>query len=622
MTDRVIVYDSALPQSTDILQTNKFAMIGLAVQAAAALGTNTVVNGLSCTPTSPTANLFVNVAPGSIYSMIQVDATAYGDLGIDTNTVMKQGILYTALALQITPPSTAGYSQVYLVQAEYVDQDTGTAVLPYFNANNPSQPFTGPGNSGSTSQFTIRQGLCNISLVAGIAMPTGTQVTPAPLFGNTGLFAVTVANGQTQITAPNIVTLTTAPFFPSLPAVPPGVQQNAWTYAIDTGTLNAMAATVWPIPAALVPGLVVQVKAANTNTSTVTLNVNGLGVTPVHRATGATLSAGDITIGQVVAFMYDGASWQILNFTGATSGSITNNFNSYAVPYAAATGTANALLATFSPSVGSLFAGLIVLVKASLSSTGAATITPLALATTPILENGLPLLPSAIVAGELLVLCYDGANFQKINCRNQVFAFNSSSPPASDIPMQIGDILTVTFSAVTSVPLKVASVPGIYDIEVVVTSQTGGGITDMDPYLWPNNVNTSGPHVFTTWVTENLSVGGGSGIFGSPITQSWDQSAYPSDPNLGTFNFDFFGDNLNSMPPGWNVAPMTFKMVCSTFTNAKMVRFWGGIQAGPAMGFCIWNDTSTTWTSLGTIKMGDDGAYASITGVATVRRLA
>ncbi|WBO58530.1 hypothetical protein GT370_15330 [Acidocella sp. MX-AZ03] len=51
--DRNIVYPGSIPLDSDILSTNRNAMVGLAALSAATLGTGTVVDGLACTPTVP-----------------------------------------------------------------------------------------------------------------------------------------------------------------------------------------------------------------------------------------------------------------------------------------------------------------------------------------------------------------------------------------------------------------------------------------------------------------------------------------------------------------------------------------------------------------------------------------
>ena len=208
--DRQFAYAGAIPQNTDVLSTNKNVLYGLGHIIQAALGTGTSVVGLvGAQSTIP--DLHISIGPGAIYSSQTVDATAYGDLGTDANTVMKQGILKAAQTLTLTPPGTSGYSQVYLVEATYSDTDGGATVLPYYNSSNPSAPYAGPANAG-TSNFTVRQGLCTIALKAGTAAPTGSQVTPSTDAGYVPLYTITLVNGQTAITTAQIILAVGAPF--------------------------------------------------------------------------------------------------------------------------------------------------------------------------------------------------------------------------------------------------------------------------------------------------------------------------------------------------------------------------------------------------------------------------
>ena len=110
--------------------------------------------------------------------MDPTDAAAYADLGTDNNSIMKQGILAAPQVLTITPPSTSGFSQNYLVQVSLTDVDAGSQVLSFYNSANPSQPYAGPANSG-TSSYTVRQCNCNVALKPGIAATTGTQTVIA-----------------------------------------------------------------------------------------------------------------------------------------------------------------------------------------------------------------------------------------------------------------------------------------------------------------------------------------------------------------------------------------------------------------------------------------------------------
>jgi hypothetical protein len=236
--DRSIVYPQEQGRSTDFLFAQRAAMIGLSKLAAALLGASTCVNGLACTATSP-ASLDVNIAQGEIYSMADVDASSYGVLPADTSDIiLKQGISMATTTLACPAPATTGYSINYLIEAIYQDSDTNNVVLPYFNSANPSQPFTGQSNSGAP-QPTQRQGLCVLAVKAGAAAPSGTQTTPAPDAGYTGLWVVTVANGQTAIASGNIAQYPGAPFLTvnlgniltGLPGYAQLAAAQAWTAA-------------------------------------------------------------------------------------------------------------------------------------------------------------------------------------------------------------------------------------------------------------------------------------------------------------------------------------------------------------------------------------------------------
>lgn len=212
--DRPFVYPGEIPRTADILGGFKSALYGVGHMARAAFGSATCVSGLQIAASGP-PSLTVSIGLGSIYTEQQVDASAYGTLGLDTNSLVKQGILPAPTTLTITPPGTAGYSQIYLVEAIYNNQDTGAATLPYYNSANPAVPLSGPANSGA-AQYTNRQGVCVISLKAGTAGPTGSQAAPTPDAGYVGLWLITVANGQTTITSANWTIYPGAPFIPNL----------------------------------------------------------------------------------------------------------------------------------------------------------------------------------------------------------------------------------------------------------------------------------------------------------------------------------------------------------------------------------------------------------------------
>ena len=59
------------------------------------------------------------------------------------------------LHFQLQSPVNSGYSVNYLIQACLQESDQDPMVLPYYNASNPSQPYSGPTNSG-LPQATLR----------------------------------------------------------------------------------------------------------------------------------------------------------------------------------------------------------------------------------------------------------------------------------------------------------------------------------------------------------------------------------------------------------------------------------------------------------------------------------
>lgn len=200
MSERPIVYPLEGVADTDLLRGWKADMIGLGWLAQALLGTTTLCSGLGCTPGT---GLSVSVAAGAIFAQETTDATGYGSLGTDSHLVVKQGLVLDPTVLNVTAPVTSGQSINYLVEATYTDTDVGSTLLPYYNATNPTQPYSGPANDG-INQMTIRRGVCTLAIKAGAAAATGMQVTPSPDANNVGLWVVTVAYGATTISSGNI----------------------------------------------------------------------------------------------------------------------------------------------------------------------------------------------------------------------------------------------------------------------------------------------------------------------------------------------------------------------------------------------------------------------------------
>lgn len=220
--DRNIVYAGSIPLDTDLLGTNRNAMVALGALIGAVLGKGVVVDGLVVGPANP-AGLGVVVGPGSITQLLPVDQSAYGSLGVDTvGNVVKMGVALSASSFALAAPAASGQSVNYLIQATFSEADVNPVVLPYYNAANPAQPFLGPANTGA-AQATLRQQSVQLELKAGAPAIAGSQATPPVDAGWTGLAVVTVNFGQTQVLAGNVAALPTNQMLPfKLPDLRPG----------------------------------------------------------------------------------------------------------------------------------------------------------------------------------------------------------------------------------------------------------------------------------------------------------------------------------------------------------------------------------------------------------------
>jgi len=306
---RIIVKPGQLPLDEDALKIERFSHVGLGRFIAQVMGLETVADGMEVTQTSP-ASMQVKVSAGSLCVLGQVDANAYGTLASDTRPIMRLGELADDALITLTAPATFGHAINYLIQATFSEADDTPVVRPYYNESNPAEPFSGPENSGVTD-YTVRRAACVVSSKAGSSATAGTQSTATADPGYVPLAVVTVAFGATTITSVNIVAHALAPYLlAKLPQIPSKVQSGTWIYAADAGSANALSIVLTPIPA--VPPRLILVKAAATNTAATTISVNGT-TYPLVREDGTALVGNQILANQMLALLYDGGSYQLLN---------------------------------------------------------------------------------------------------------------------------------------------------------------------------------------------------------------------------------------------------------------------------------------------------------------------
>lgn len=243
---RQTVYAGAVPLETDILSSNKNAMISIGHVLQDMLGTGTLFSGLGCVPTT-VPGMTVNVNPGRAYSLQATDTGAWSSLSADAHNIVKQGILLDLVNFACPAPTTAGFSINYLIEGAFQEVDGGSTILPYYNAANPAVAFSGPNGTG-TSNTTYRDNTVQLQLKPGAAATTGSQVTPTPDSGFNGLWVVTVPFGATTITSANISQYTGAPFLQApllsqIQAVPTTGRLLATTLFVGNGTHTPNALT-------------------------------------------------------------------------------------------------------------------------------------------------------------------------------------------------------------------------------------------------------------------------------------------------------------------------------------------------------------------------------------------
>ncbi len=232
--DRQIVYPASIPLDTDFLSLNRNTMVAIGGALRAVMGTSVVADGLACQPTTP-ASLSVTVGPGAITQLGPIDTQSYGSLPADAaDQIVKMGINLESTSFALTPPATPGQSIIYLIEGSFVESDTTPVVLTYVNAANPAQPYSGPANSG-TAQNTQRIERVQLQLKAGAAANTGSETAPSVDTGWSGLYLITVNNGQTTVTATSIAVHPAAPFLSfKLPSLTPGFSRRVSFSASST----------------------------------------------------------------------------------------------------------------------------------------------------------------------------------------------------------------------------------------------------------------------------------------------------------------------------------------------------------------------------------------------------
>lgn len=113
--------------------------------------------------------------------------------------------------------------------------------------------------------------------------------------------------------------------FQMLSPVAGAVGQNGQSiYALDTGSANAYAIALSPVPVAYATGMVVRFKSSFQNSASATLNVNSLGAITLKKSGSTNLASADIASGQFVEAAYDGTNFQVISPITNGVGTVTS----------------------------------------------------------------------------------------------------------------------------------------------------------------------------------------------------------------------------------------------------------------------------------------------------------
>lgn len=200
-------------------------------------------------------------------------------------------------------------------------------------------------------------------------------------------------------------------------ALTPDLQRSRLVsdYVADTGAADAYAIAPSPAITAYAAGQTFTFKATNANTTASTLNVNGLGVKTIKKASGNDLVSGDIISGQLVVVEYDGTNFQLLSDVAPdTASKIAVQNSSYV--YAASSAGTDTYAITVTPTPSAYVTGQVFYMKADVSNTGAATLNVNGLGATPILRSdGSALADGDIATSAIIEVIYNGTNFYMLS---------------------------------------------------------------------------------------------------------------------------------------------------------------------------------------------------------------
>lgn len=226
--DRRTVYAQEVIREIDPLQAQKDALVSIARLTESVYGQNEWVVGMQVVPTNPQGQA-VQIQTGQLYQVDETDMTAWSSLLGDATEIVQQGMFLNTQTFTINPPPLVNESQWYVLEAQFQQLDTNTAVLQYFNPLNPASPLNGPSGTGAP-QNQDRLGAVLVQLKAGFPAPTGDEIKPVPSSGFMALAYVHINFGQATLGTGDITDV--RPTYPTIPSI---ISNGLKTFGITTG---------------------------------------------------------------------------------------------------------------------------------------------------------------------------------------------------------------------------------------------------------------------------------------------------------------------------------------------------------------------------------------------------
>jgi hypothetical protein len=199
------------------------------------------------------------------------------------------------------------------------------------------------------------------------------------------------------------------------------VRSQRMNYSEDSGGVNTFVVAYDPPLGSYTIGLVLHVRIRNSVTGPCTINA-GAGTVNVIRADGSVIQEGDLPAGCVAAMIFDGTSFQVMNFFGkgvaaappdSGGGDVVNNIYITKLPYVVDSSTTpGQIVAPFNPAFTTLVPGDAMLVKLANTSPGLTTIRVNALPPKYVLANDSShCMQGDYVAGDVKLFIFDGSYF-------------------------------------------------------------------------------------------------------------------------------------------------------------------------------------------------------------------